>query len=52
VPGMHGPRHLESDEYFVLGDNSSASRDSRHWPAGTVRRCHLQGKPGKMTMSP
>jgi signal peptidase I len=30
------PRQLSSDEYFVLGDNSAISDDSRTWPE-TVR---------------
>jgi len=50
------PRHEEAtpvpveyrlgpQEYFVLGDNSAISIDSRHWPAGSVRQELLIGRP-------
>jgi signal peptidase I len=44
----HGIRHpveLGPDEFFVLGDNSTNSYDSRCWKAGpTVQRDLLVGK--------
>jgi signal peptidase I len=37
---------LGPDEYFVLGDNSPVSNDSRFWPNGPiVRGSLLMGKP-------
>ena len=38
-----GGRTLASDEFFLLGDNLPASRDSRHWPEGEVRRRQIWG---------
>ncbi len=38
------PQPLESDEFFVVGDNVSRSRDSRHSPRAGVRRQELLGK--------
>jgi signal peptidase I len=46
--GRHGNQHphrLGEDEFFVLGDNSPASNDSRHWPDPAVKRSALIGKP-------
>lgn len=48
---------LGSDEYFMLGDNSPVSFDSRSWPPGAVRSrlllgkafiVHLPSRPGKL----
>ncbi|MFN0006787.1 MAG: S26 family signal peptidase [Planctomycetota bacterium] len=41
--GVQAPVDLGPDEYFVLGDNSSESRDSREW--GPVRRSQIVGRP-------
>jgi len=39
-------RELGAGEYFVLGDNSPISVDSRHWPAeATIEAKYLVGKP-------
>ena len=34
--GADTPYQLQADEYFVLGDNSPVSRDSRSWADGDV----------------
>lgn len=36
---------LADDEYFVLGDNSAASLDSRAWPTAGVAASDFVGKP-------
>jgi signal peptidase I len=41
--GVEGPAELGPDEYFVLGDNSSESRDSREW--GPVHASEILGRP-------
>lgn len=53
-PGADGPywsppAPLADDEYFLLGDNPTLSRDSRHWPARSALRSNLRGKVWKRT---
>lgn len=44
--GLQKPVQLGRDEYFVLGDNSAISEDSRTWEVGPgVPRAYLLGKP-------
>jgi signal peptidase I len=46
--GEHGTRHpvvLGPKEYYVLGDNSGNSQDSRKWPAPGVPEADFIGKP-------
>lgn len=46
--GIHAseqPTHLGADEFFLLGDNSANSTDSRHWSQPGVPRSALVGKP-------
>jgi signal peptidase I len=46
--GEHGTQHpavLGSNEFFVLGDNSGNSQDSRRWPAPGVPEMDFIGKP-------
>ncbi len=39
------PYQLDTDELFVLGDNSPVSHDSRRWADGAVKTSLLVGKP-------
>ena len=39
---VEGSWQLGDDEFFLLGDNSPVSNDSRHW-SNPVRRGHVQG---------
>jgi hypothetical protein len=39
------PYTLEEDEFYVLGDNSPVSLDSRRWKDGAVPMRLLLGKP-------
>jgi signal peptidase I len=39
------PYELKQDEFFVLGDNSPVSHDSRRWEKPGVQRSFLIGKP-------
>ncbi|MFO0945820.1 MAG: S26 family signal peptidase [Planctomycetota bacterium] len=43
--GVRKPFALGKDEYFVLGDNSPISNDSRIWENPAVRRSLFIGKP-------
>lgn len=45
VRGAGDRRRLAADEYFVLGDNSPISRDSRYWRPAALRAKLLLGKP-------
>ena len=42
---VNRPYELNADEFFVLGDNSPVSHDSRRWENPVVNRSHLVGKP-------
>lgn len=43
--GVNRPFVLEDNQYFVLGDNSPVSHDSRRWDDAPVDRKLLLGKP-------
>lgn len=43
--GVDSPFALQQDEYFVLGDNSPVSLDSRSWADGALNQKLLLGKP-------
>lgn len=43
--GVNRPYQLEADEFFMLGDNSPVSHDSRRWDEAPVPRLLLLGKP-------
>jgi hypothetical protein len=45
VPGRDEATHLGADEFFMLGDNSPVSLDSRAWDAPAIPRKLLIGKP-------
>ncbi len=42
--GRGGPYRLEEDEYFMLGDNSPQSSDSRYWPNPAVPDQNIIGR--------
>ena len=42
---VRGPHPLGPEEYFVLGDNSANSEDSRMWPVPGVPGANFLGKP-------
>ena len=42
---INRPYELHENEFFVLGDNSPVSHDSRRWDKPCVNRSHLIGKP-------
>ena len=48
------PLHLGEDEYFVLGDNSEYSKDSRYPEIGCIRQASIIGKvyPQKRPVNP
>ena len=43
--GVNRPFVLGNDQFFVLGDNSPVSHDSRRWDEAPVHRSLLLGKP-------
>lgn len=48
--GISGPQQLGPDEYFVLGDNSAHSRDSREW--GPVSASWIIGRAARVVWPP
>lgn len=57
--GVDEPYQLGPESFFVLGDNSPVSSDSRNWPDGDVPRdllvgrpvlVHLPSKPGRLSL--
>jgi signal peptidase I len=50
LEGIALPITLGPDEYFVLGDNSAESTDSRHF--GPVSREAIQGKVMRIVFPP
>ena len=45
VNGVRQEFELSDEQYFVLGDNSPVSSDSRNWTNGAISTSHLIGKP-------
>ena len=43
--GVNRPHELGDDDFFMLGDNSPVSHDSRRWDEAPVHRSLLLGKP-------
>lgn len=43
--GLRSPCVVGDDAYFMLGDNSAVSSDSRHWDEPAIPRSFLIGKP-------
>ncbi|MBC8114014.1 MAG: signal peptidase I [Candidatus Saccharimonas sp.] len=43
--GVNRPHKLGDDDFFMLGDNSPLSHDSRRWDEAPVHRSLLLGKP-------
>ena len=43
--GVNRPHPLGDDDFFMLGDNSPVSHDSRRWDEAPVHRSLLLGKP-------
>ena len=43
--GVNRPHQLGDDDFFMLGDNSPVSHDSRRWDEAPVHRSLLLGKP-------